>query len=71
MGLQDRDYWKERYDENLGVKKEKRLKSLKRLKFFRSGPRLSRPAHEFSFIGKLAISLGVALGCAIIYRLLR
>ena len=69
MGLQDRDYWKERYDDNLGVKKEKRLKSLRRLKFFHATPK--GPAHEFSFIGKLAISLGVALGCAIIYRLLR
>ena len=69
MGLQDRDYWKERYDENLGVKKGKRFAKLKGLKFFQTAP--SRPGHEFSFIGKLAISLGVALGCAIIYRLLR
>lgn len=71
MGLHDRDYWKERYDENLGVKKEKRLNSLKRLRFFRSGPRVSMPAHEFSFIGKLAITIGVLLSCAIVYRLLR
>lgn len=69
MGLQDRDYWKERYDENLGVKKEKRFAKLKRLKFFHAAPK--RPAHEFSFIAKLAISFCVALGCAIIYRLLR
>ena len=69
MGLQDRDYWRERYDENLGVKKEKRFASLKRLKFFQVRPK--GPAHEFSFIGKLAISFGVALGCAIIYRLFR
>lgn len=69
MGLQDRDYWKERYDENLGVKKEKHFKSLKRLKFFQV--RSMGPAHEFSFIGKLAITFAVLFGSAIIYRLFR
>lgn len=69
MGLHDRDYWKERYDESLGVKKEKRFAKLRRLKFFQAAPK--RPGHEFSFISKLAISFGVALGCAIVYRLFR
>ena len=70
MGLQDRDYWKERYDENLGAKKEKRLKGLSRLKFFKASSNRGT-AYEFSFVGKLAITIFVLLGSAIVYRYFR
>lgn len=42
MGLQDRDYWKERYDERMGVKRHqqpqrrgKGSEKLERMKFFK------------------------------------
>ena len=38
MGLQDRDYWKERYDENMGIRSQpkyrKNTHQLEKLKFF-------------------------------------
>lgn len=38
MGLQDRDYWKERYDENMGIRSQPKYKKdvsqLQKLKFF-------------------------------------
>lgn len=38
MGLQDRDYWKERYDENMGIrsqpKYQKDTSNLEKLRFF-------------------------------------
>lgn len=46
MGLQDRDYWKERYDENMGIrsqpKYQKDVSRLENLKFFSAAKTRSR-----------------------------
>ncbi len=38
MGLQDRDYWKERYDENMGIRSQPKYRkdtsNLEKLRFF-------------------------------------
>lgn len=43
MGLQDRDYWKERYDENMGIRSQPKYRkdtsNLEKLKFFSAAKR--------------------------------
>ena len=56
MGLQDRDYWKERYDENLGVKRD-----------LRDNPFKSQPA-EMSFLSKFILTIFLLLIAALAYR---
>lgn len=56
MGLQDRDYWKQRYDESLSVKRDPRDRPFK------------RGGNELSFVAKLAITLALLLIAAIAYR---
>lgn len=55
MGLQDRDYWKERYDERLGVKRPQQPQSkgrgserLEKMKFFRNSPSDAAPDEAIS-----------------------
>ena len=43
MGLQDRDYWKERYDENMGIRSKPKYRkdtsNLEKLRFFSEAKR--------------------------------
>jgi len=83
MGLQDRDYWKERYDEIQGIRKQptpyKHYPELRKMKFFKetengaseSQQQRDGRSNEFSFIGKLLITFLVLLGAALAYRYLR
>lgn len=56
MGIQDRDYWKERYDENLNARRDPRDNP------FTSG------RSEMSFLGKFIITIAVLLAGALAYR---
>lgn len=56
MGIQDRDYWRERHDENLNVRRDPRDNP------FTSGH------SEMSFLGKLALTISVLLIAALAYR---
>ncbi len=56
MGIQDRDYWRERYDENLNARRDPRDNP------FTSGQ------SEMSFLGKLILTIVVLLVAALVYR---
>lgn len=56
MGLQDRDYWKERYDENLNARRDPR-----------DNPFTSARS-EMSFLGKLVLTITLLLVAAVAYR---
>lgn len=87
MGLQDRDYWKERYDERMGVKKQPQSgegsEKLQKMKFFKdadgSGQESYMPyegepqlkPNEYSFMGKFVMTLIVLLCAAMVYRYLK
>lgn len=83
MGLQDRDYWKERYDERMGVRKpgqSQNPEKLRNMKFFKdadkSGPENYFPhegdqrlkPNEYSFMGKFVMTLIVLFCAALVYR---
>lgn len=86
MGLQDRDYWKERYDERMGVRKPGQgqdPEKLRKMKFFNdpdnSGSENYLPhevdprlkPNEYSFMGKFVMTL-IVLFCAVLaYRYLK
>lgn len=56
MGIQDRDYWKERYDESLNARRDPR-----------DNPFTSAQS-EMSFLGKLVLTISVLLIAALAYR---
>lgn len=56
MGIQDRDYWKERYDKNLNARRDPRDNP------FTSG------RSEMSFLGKFILTIAVLLVGALAYR---
>lgn len=56
MGIQDRDYWKERYDESLNARRDPRDNP------FTSGH------SQMSFLGKLVLTIAVLLIGALAYR---
>ncbi len=49
MGLQDRDYWKERYDQNMGIRSQPQHKKdssqLRKMRFFSTGEKRSSRWH--------------------------
>lgn len=56
MGIQDRDYWRERYDENLNARRDPRDNSFTSVQ------------SEMSFLGKLVLTISVLLIAALAYR---
>lgn len=56
MGLQDRDYWKERYDENLNARRNTQ-----------DNPFVSEPT-EMSFLSKFILTIAFLLVAALAYR---
>lgn len=69
MGQQDRDYWRNRYNKLTGHKPKDSHGPEFYLPY--EGDERLKKTNEFSFIGKLVITIFVFLGAALAYRYLR
>lgn len=71
MGLQDRDYWKERYDENMGIRSQKNHRedtsSLEKMRFF-SGARKSPSSWHWSL--QVILFVWICIGVYVALRLI-
>jgi len=63
MGQQDRDYWKERYDENMGIRSQSKSRKsqvdLENLRFFSAAKTSFRP---WNFVLQVMLFVCICLG---------
>lgn len=75
MGLEDRDYYRDDYAKKNGMRYNAKNGTYRKAPDYQEQASGSsspvQPANEFSFIGKLAITVCVFLGAALAYRYLR
>ncbi len=73
MGIEDRDYFRDDYARKNGMRYNARNSTYTKKVItdrVESGPE-HLPPNEFGFVGKLLISLAVAVICAAVWRYLR
>lgn len=66
MGLHDRDYYREEYARKNGMRYNSRNATYSRVPVRKGVER--RAANELGFVGKLLVSLAVAVVCAAVWR---
>lgn len=63
MGLQDRDYWKQRYDENMGIRSQPKHRNdtskLENLSFFSAA---RRPVRRWHWTLQLILFVWICIG---------
>lgn len=71
MGLQDRDYWKERYDKNMGIrspaKGRKDTSKLETLRFFSSD---QDPGKSWHWVLQAVLFVWICIGIFAVLRLI-
>lgn len=71
MGLQDRDYWKERYDENMGIRSQpkyhKDISNLEKLRFFSVHQQAGKPWH---WLLQLVLLMWICIGTFAVFHLI-